>query len=100
MKNTLLIAVSGWGQDEERQKSTSAGFDHHLVKPVDFDALTKLFVDVPLATGRRYARMTCFHPCPDGFDPQFDTDLSALLINLAHQMRQMLRDAATLRNRQ
>ena len=41
-KNMLLIAVSGWGQDEDRQKSTSAGFDHHLVKPVDRAALTKL----------------------------------------------------------
>ena len=41
-KNMLVIAVSGWGQDEDRQKSTSAGFDNHLVKPVDLAALTKL----------------------------------------------------------
>jgi CheY-like chemotaxis protein len=31
----LLIAVTGWGQEEDRQRSKAAGFDHHLVKPVD-----------------------------------------------------------------
>jgi len=34
-----LIALSGWGQDEDRRKSADAGFDLHLVKPVDFQAL-------------------------------------------------------------
>jgi PAS domain S-box-containing protein len=41
-KSMILIAVSGWGQDEDRQKSTNAGFDHHMVKPVNLVALTKL----------------------------------------------------------
>jgi signal transduction histidine kinase/CheY-like chemotaxis protein len=31
---TVLIAVTGWGQDEDRRRSHEAGFDHHLVKPV------------------------------------------------------------------
>ena len=31
----LLIAVTGWGQEEDRMRSKAAGFDHHLVKPVD-----------------------------------------------------------------
>jgi PAS domain S-box-containing protein len=35
----LLVAVSGWGQDADRQRSVEAGFDHHLVKPVDMEAL-------------------------------------------------------------
>jgi PAS domain S-box-containing protein len=30
-----MIAMTGWGQDEDRRRSTSAGFDHHFVKPVD-----------------------------------------------------------------
>ena len=33
--NTLLIAVSGYGQTEDRERSKRAGFNHHLVKPVD-----------------------------------------------------------------
>jgi CheY-like chemotaxis protein len=30
-----LIAVTGWGQDADRERSRAAGFDAHLVKPVD-----------------------------------------------------------------
>jgi PAS domain S-box-containing protein len=37
-----LIAVTGWGQDDDRRKSQEAGFDHHLVKPVDPQSLMKL----------------------------------------------------------
>jgi CheY-like chemotaxis protein len=39
---TLLIAVSGYGQEEDRRKSREAGFDLHLVKPVHFDELTDI----------------------------------------------------------
>lgn len=38
----LLIALTGYGQDEDRRRSREAGFDHHLVKPVDTDALRDL----------------------------------------------------------
>ena len=37
-----LIAVTGWGQDEDRRKSAAAGFDGHLVKPVSPDTLAQL----------------------------------------------------------
>jgi PAS domain S-box-containing protein len=37
-----IIAVSGYGRDEDRRLSREAGFDHHFVKPVDFDALIGL----------------------------------------------------------
>jgi PAS domain S-box-containing protein len=40
--DTLLVALSGYGQDEDRRKSKAAGFHHHLVKPVDVDALQQL----------------------------------------------------------
>ncbi len=30
-----LVALTGWGQEEDRRKSKEAGFDHHLVKPVN-----------------------------------------------------------------
>ncbi|MGQ0697702.1 MAG: PAS domain-containing protein [Panacagrimonas sp.] len=39
-RDMLLIALSGWGQEGDRRLSTEAGFDHHLVKPVDLDTLT------------------------------------------------------------
>lgn len=38
----LIVALTGWGTDADRQKSRDAGFDHHLVKPVEFAALTEL----------------------------------------------------------
>ena len=38
-----IVALTGWGQSEARIKATAAGFDHHMVKPVDFDALKTLF---------------------------------------------------------
>ncbi len=41
-KDAVIIAVSGYGQDEDRRRSQAAGFDHHLVKPVDFDSLVSL----------------------------------------------------------
>jgi CheY-like chemotaxis protein len=37
-----LVALTGWGQEEDRRRSEKAGFDAHLVKPVDLAALTKL----------------------------------------------------------
>jgi PAS domain S-box-containing protein len=41
-KDSLLIAQTGWGQDEDRRRSTEAGFDFHFVKPVDPQALQEL----------------------------------------------------------
>jgi signal transduction histidine kinase/ActR/RegA family two-component response regulator len=38
----VLVALTGWGQEEDRRKSQDAGFNHHMVKPVDLDALTQL----------------------------------------------------------
>jgi PAS domain S-box-containing protein len=38
-EGTLLIALTGWGQAEDRRRSSEAGFDHHLVKPVDLETL-------------------------------------------------------------
>jgi PAS domain S-box-containing protein len=42
-----LIALSGWGQAEDRRKSREAGFDHHFVKPVDVEALIELVRKLP-----------------------------------------------------
>jgi PAS domain S-box-containing protein len=42
LENVLIIAVTGYGSELDRQRSLEAGFDHHLAKPVDFDALRDL----------------------------------------------------------
>ena len=41
---SLLVAVTGWGQPEDRRRTAEAGFDAHLVKPVDADALLQLML--------------------------------------------------------
>ena len=47
-KKPVLVALTGWGQDEDRQRSREAGFDAHVVKPVDPDALTNLLSEFPV----------------------------------------------------
>jgi CheY-like chemotaxis protein len=42
LKGTLLIAVTGYGQEEDRRRSRDASFDYHLTKPVDPEALRQL----------------------------------------------------------
>jgi CheY-like chemotaxis protein len=44
-EGALLVAISGYGSAEDKVKSTLAGFDAHLVKPVDFSALAALLAD-------------------------------------------------------
>jgi signal transduction histidine kinase len=46
-QSMVLVALTGWGHDEDRQKSRQAGFNAHLVKPVDYAALTKLLAASP-----------------------------------------------------
>jgi PAS domain S-box-containing protein len=41
-KDIVVIALTGWGQEDDRRKSEEAGFDGHLVKPVDYDKLLQL----------------------------------------------------------
>ena len=41
-RGIMLIALTGWGQEEDRQRSAAAGFNHHLVKPADIDQLRQL----------------------------------------------------------
>jgi two-component system CheB/CheR fusion protein len=45
-QDVVLIALTGWGQEQDRKRSREAGFDHHLVKPVDPKALMKLVADI------------------------------------------------------
>ena len=45
-ESMVLVALTGWGQDEDRQKSKDAGFNGHMVKPVDYAALMKLLAEL------------------------------------------------------
>jgi CheY-like chemotaxis protein len=40
--DALFIALTGYGQSQDRQRSAAAGFDHHLVKPIDSEVLAQL----------------------------------------------------------
>lgn len=42
LPDALLISISGWGQEEDRLQSREAGFDYHLVKPVEIEDINKL----------------------------------------------------------
>ena len=44
LHKTLFIALTGWGQKEHRERTKEAGFDYHLVKPVDIAMLKNIFL--------------------------------------------------------
>ncbi len=50
-RDMVLIALSGWDRDDDRRRTNEAGFDHHLVKPVDLDALGRLLASVDAGAG-------------------------------------------------
>jgi signal transduction histidine kinase/CheY-like chemotaxis protein len=45
----LLVALTGFGREQDRQQALAAGFDHHAVKPIDLDGITGLLARVPPA---------------------------------------------------
>ncbi len=51
MSSLVIIAVTGYGQDEDRRKSLAAGCNHHLVKPVDYQTLVSLLTTSPASSG-------------------------------------------------
>jgi CheY-like chemotaxis protein/nitrogen-specific signal transduction histidine kinase len=46
-KDLVMVALTGWGQEDDRNRSREAGFDAHMVKPVDHAALTHLLASLP-----------------------------------------------------
>ena len=48
-QDVLMIALTGWGQHDARQRTIDAGFDHHLIKPVSFDELRRLTAEAVAA---------------------------------------------------
>ena len=49
-KRIVLVALTGWGQDEDRRRSQDAGFDSHMVKPIEPAVLEKLLANLKAKT--------------------------------------------------
>jgi CheY-like chemotaxis protein len=47
----LLVALTGYGQEEDRRRSRAAGFDHHLVKPADLPTLQEVLARAAVRPG-------------------------------------------------
>jgi signal transduction histidine kinase/ActR/RegA family two-component response regulator len=58
LHGALLVALTGYGQEADRRRSAAAGFDHHLIKPVDLEELKRL-----VATGAPFLQKK-FEPLP------------------------------------
>ena len=46
-ESVLLVAMTGYGQQSDRDRSLQAGFDHHLVKPAEFERVRQILASVP-----------------------------------------------------
>jgi CheY-like chemotaxis protein len=57
-RSALLVALTGWGQDADKKRAVQAGFDHHLIKPVNVDELLMLlarYADAAATRGSRFS---------------------------------------------
>ena len=52
-KDVVLVALTGWGQEEHRRRSAESGFNHHLTKPVALDLLAQILADADRCTVAR-----------------------------------------------
>ena len=50
--NVVIVAMTGYGQDSDKEKSRLAGFDHHLTKPADFNEVKQILESVAKANGK------------------------------------------------
>lgn len=55
--NVKLVALTGWGQEQDRQRTKAVGFDHHLIKPVDMNVLQALLVSMSAAESEQRQRV-------------------------------------------
>jgi CheY-like chemotaxis protein len=47
VSSAVLVAVSGWGQEEDRRQAKEAGFDHHFLKPTEASAIEQFLAGLP-----------------------------------------------------
>jgi CheY-like chemotaxis protein len=45
-QNSILVALTGWGQHDDRRRSAEAGFNHHLVKPLELKSLSEVLANL------------------------------------------------------
>jgi two-component system CheB/CheR fusion protein len=50
-ERALLVALTGYGQEEDQRRARAAGCDHHLIKPADLEALSALLASAPAPAG-------------------------------------------------
>jgi CheY-like chemotaxis protein len=50
LEKMTVVALTGWGQEEDRRRSHEAGFDHHIVKPVELSVLERLIEGLEVDT--------------------------------------------------
>jgi CheY-like chemotaxis protein len=55
-KSTVIVAMTGWGQDEDKRRAWEAGFDRHFTKPVDPGDIEKLIAGLGSSSQRAGAR--------------------------------------------
>jgi CheY-like chemotaxis protein len=46
IKGLILVALTGWGSEEDRRRARTAGFDYHLTKPVEIEKLQRLLSEI------------------------------------------------------
>jgi CheY-like chemotaxis protein len=64
----VLIALTGWGQEDDRRRSREAGFDHHLVKPADPEAVQE-FLARPTLVGQAAVQTRIESVCSESGSP-------------------------------
>lgn len=52
-RSSLIIAVTGWGQEDDRRRCREAGFDHFMVKPIGLEALEQVLAELQLKAGQK-----------------------------------------------
>ena len=55
LQNTVLVALTGWGQESDRRRTADAGFNHHVVKPADVKDLESILAGLDQAAGPEQA---------------------------------------------
>jgi CheY-like chemotaxis protein len=65
-QDLMLVAMTGYGQESDRQRSHAAGFDHHLVKPVSIDTLQELLSKAPQRVAAERDATSPSHAGPSG----------------------------------
>jgi CheY-like chemotaxis protein len=76
-RDIVIIALTGWGQPEDRNRSLAAGFDHHLVKPVDPSMLERLLAE-PATKTKKTGSACRGEDGPRGGVDQYDRPLELM----------------------